>query len=91
MTASLSLLHDNSNLMRGMLQGLNDYKEMGIVPHKKGIPTGTLTRIDTNIMEQNKVSLKFFSHNYFHYFYWYLLYLCYIQTMCGQLHLLFGF
>ena len=55
----MSVLHDNPNLMQGMLQRLNDYKEMGILPHKKAVSTGTLTRIVTNVMEQNKASLKF--------------------------------
>ena len=35
---------------------------MGIYPDKKGISTGTMTRIVINIMEQNKASLEnFFS------------------------------
>ena len=47
--------------MQGMAQGLTEYEEMGIHPHKKAISTGAVTRIVTNIMEKNKASLKIFS------------------------------
>ena len=46
--------------MQGMPQVLKDHKKMGIYLHKKGISTGILTRIVTNIMEQNKASLEKF-------------------------------
>ena len=43
-----------------MAQGLTKHRRMETLPHKKAISTGTLTRIVTNIMEQNKASLKIF-------------------------------
>ena len=36
------------------MQGLTEYKMMGIHLHEKAASTGTLTRIVTNTMEQNK-------------------------------------
>ena len=43
-----------------MAQGLTADKKIGIHTHKKAISTGAMTRIVTNIMEQNKASLKIF-------------------------------
>ena len=57
---SLSLLHDNPNLMWDMPQGLTEHRKMGFYLHKKGISTGTLTRIVTNTMEQIRQSEFFF-------------------------------
>ena len=57
-----------------MAQGLTEKEEMGINLHKKAIYTGTLTRIVTNIMQQNKAS-EFFCVIISNVFYQYSFYL----------------